>query len=97
MVKFFETIENIVKEYSETDMDDWYYDGLVGYVRIRANPYESQIWRIISKLEYVDGITKIELRLAEDRDNDDDILDIDFIEIEPKRSLEEYKAILGLE
>ena len=81
MIKFFETIENIVKEYSETDMDDWYYDGLVGYVRIRANPYESQIWRIISKLEYVDGITKIELRLAEDRDDDDDILDIDFIEI----------------
>ena len=97
MVKFFETIENIVKEYSETNMDNWYYDGLVGYVRIRANPYESQIWRIISKLEYIDGITKIELRLAEDRDDDDDILDIDFIEIRPKKTPEEYRAILGLE
>lgn len=97
MVKFFETIENIVQEYSETNMDNWYYDGLVGYVRIRANPYESQIWRIISKLEYVDGITKIELRLAEDRDDDDDILDIDFIEIRPKKTPEEYRAILGLE
>lgn len=81
MVKFFETIENIVKEYSETEMDDWYYDGLVGYVRIRANPYESQIWGIMSELEYVDGITKIELRLAEDRDEDYDILDIDFLEL----------------
>lgn len=96
MVKFFETIENIVKEHSETNMDDWCYDGLVGYVRIRANHYESQIWRIISKLEYVDGITKIELRLAEDKD-DDDILDINFIEIRPKKTFEEYKAILGLE
>lgn len=96
MVKFFKTIENIVKECSETNIDDWYYDGLVGYVRIRANHYESQIWRIISKLEYVDGITKIELRLAEDRD-DDDILDINFIEIRPKKTFEEYKAILGLE
>ena len=96
-IKTLEALEKIVKKYSETDMDNWYYDGLVGYVRIRANPYESQIWRIISKLEYVDGITKIELRLAEDRDDDDDILDIDFIEIRPKKTLEEYKAILGLE
>lgn len=96
MVKFFETIENIVKEYSETNIDDWCYDGLVGYIRIRANHYESQIWRIISKLKYVDGITKIELRLAEDRD-DDDILDINFIEVRPKKTFEEYKAILGLE
>lgn len=94
-IKTLKALEKIVKKYSETDMDEWYYDGLVGYVRIRANPYESQIWRIISELEYVDGITKIELRLAEDRDDDDDILDINYIEIRPKKTLEEYKAILG--
>ena len=51
----------------------------------------------MSELEYVDGITKIELKLAEDRDDDYDILDIHYIEIRPKKTLEEYKAILGLE
>ena len=94
-IKTLEALEKIVEKYSETDMDEWYYDGLVGYVRIRANPYESQIWRIISELEYIDRITKIELKLAEDRDDDDDILDINYIEIRPKKTLEEYKAILG--
>lgn len=97
MVKFFKDIENIVQKYSETDMDDWYYDGLIGYVRVRGNPYEGQIWRVLSELAYIDGLRSIELRLAEDIDEDYDILDINFIEIRPKKSLKEYKTILGLE
>lgn len=84
MVKFFEKIENIVQEYSETDMDDWYYDGLIGYVRVRGNPYEGQIWGVLSELAYVDGIRSIELRLAEDIDEDYDILDINFLEIKKR-------------
>lgn len=93
MVKFFEEIEKIVEKYSETELSEWYYDGLFGSVRITANPYESQIWRILAKLEYVDGITKIELRLAEDRDEDYDILDIEFLEKQEPYSKEELKKM----
>lgn len=96
-IKTFEALEKIIEKYSETEMTEWYYDGIVGYVRIEGNPYEGQIWAIIPELQYVDNITKIELRLAEDIDDDYDILDIDFIEIRPKKTLEEYRAILGLE
>lgn len=96
-IKTLEALEKLVNKYSETEMTDWYYDGLVGYVRIEGNPYECQIWAIIPELQYIDNITKIELRLAEDRDDDNDILDIDYIEIRPKKTLEEYKVILGLE
>ena len=96
-IKTLETLDKLVKKYSETEMTDWYYDGIVGYVRIEGNPHESQIWDILPELQYVDNITKIELRLAEDKNDDYDILDIDYIEIRPKKTLEEYKAILGLE
>lgn len=96
-IKTLDALEKLAKKYSETEMTEWYYDGLVGYVRIEGNPYESQIWAIISELKYIDNITKVELRLAEDKDDDYDTLDIDFIERYPKKTLEEYKAILGLE
>lgn len=84
MVKFFEEIEKIVEKYSETNMDDWYYDGLVGSVRVRGNPYEGQIWGVLSELAYIDGVRRIELKLAEDMDEDYDILDIDFLELMKK-------------
>lgn len=96
-IKTLEALDKLVKKYSETEMTDWYYDGIVGYVRIEGNPYECQIWGIISELRYIENITKFELRPAEDKDDDYDTLDIDFIEIRPKKTLEEYKAILGLE
>lgn len=96
-IQTFKEIEKIVNKWSETELDDWYYDGIVGYVRVRGNPYESQIWNVLSELRYVDKITKIELRLAEDMDYDYDILDIKFIEIRPKKTIEEYKTILGME
>lgn len=84
MVKFFEEIEKIVEKYSETNMDDWYYDGLVGSVRVRGNPYEGQIWGVLSELAYIDGVRRIELKLAEDMDENYDILDIDFLELMKK-------------
>ena len=96
-IKTLETLEKIVEKYSEAEMTDWYYDGIVGSVRIEGNPYEAQLWAIIPKLRYIDNITKVELRPAEDKDDDYDTLDIDYIEIRPKKTLEEYKAILGLE
>lgn len=96
-IKTLEALEKLVNKYSETEMTDWYYDGLVGYVRIEGNPYEAQIWSVISELKYIDNITKIELRPAEDKDDDYDTLDIDFIEIRTKKTIKEYKAILGLE
>ena len=96
-IKTLETLDELVKKYSETEMTDWYYDGIAGSVRIEGNPYECQIWAIIPELQYIDNITKIELRPAEDKDDDYDTLDIDFIEIRPKKTLKEYKAILGLE
>lgn len=83
-IKTFEALEKIVEKYSETDMDDWYYDGLIGYVRVRGNPYEGQIWGVLSELAYVDGIRSIELRLAEDIDEDYDILDINFLELKKR-------------
>lgn len=95
-IKTLDALDKLVKKYSETEMTEWYYDGIVGYVRIEGNPYEAQIWAIIPELEYIDNITKITLTLAEDRDDDYDVLDIDYIEIRPKKTLEEYKAILGL-
>lgn len=96
MVKAFENIEKIVNKWSETSMEDWGYDGISGYIRIEGNPYEGQIWNIISELRYVDSITKIELRLAEDMDNDYDILDIWFIEIYPGKGVEYYKEMLRI-
>lgn len=96
-IKTLDALDKLVKKYSETEMTEWYYDGIVGYVKIEGNPYEAQIWAIIPELEYIDNITKITLTLAEDRDDDYDVLDIDYIEIRPKKTLEEYKAILGLE
>ena len=82
MVKTFDNIEKIVNKYSETSIEEWEYDGVSGFIRIEGNPYEGQIWNIISELGYVDdNITKIELRLAEDMDDDYDTLDIWFIEI----------------
>lgn len=96
-IKTLETLDKLAQRYSEIEMTDWCYDGIFGSVRIEGNPYEGQIWAIIPELQYVDNITKIELRLAEDIDDDYDILDIDYIEIRPKKTLEEYRAILGLE
>ena len=96
-IKTLDALEKLVQKYSETEMTDWYYDGIVGYVRIEGNPYEGQIWAIIPELQYINNITKVELRLAEDKDDDYDTLDINYIEIKPKKTLEEYKAILGLE
>lgn len=93
-IKTFEALEKIVKKHSEIEMTEWYYDGIAGYVRIEGNPYESQIWDVIPELRYIENITKVELKPAEDKDYDNDILDIDFIEIRPRKSLEEYKAIL---
>ena len=43
-IKTLETLEKIVEKYSEAEMTDWYYDGIVGSVRIEGNPYEAQIW-----------------------------------------------------
>lgn len=96
-IKTLDALEKLVNKYSETEMTDWYYDGLVGYVRIEGNPYEGQIWAILPELQYIDNITKVELKPAEDKDDDYDTLDIDYIEIRPKKTLKEYKAILGLE
>ena len=96
-IQTFKAIEKIVNKWSETELDDWYYDGIVGTARVRGNPYENQIWNVLSELRYVDRITKIELRLAEDMDYDYDILDIKFIEIRPKKTIEEYKTILNME
>lgn len=96
MVKTFENIEKIVNKWSETSMEDWGYDGISGYIRIEGNPYEGQIWNIISELRYVDdNITKIELKLAEDMDEDNDVLDIEFIEIyNAKNDIYYYKEML---
>ena len=94
MVEAFKDVEKIVKKWSETNMEDWGYDGISGYMRVEGNPYEGQIWNVLSELRYVDGITKIELRLAEDMDNDYDTLDIEFIEIYPKKDIEYYKEML---
>lgn len=96
-IKTFKALEKIVEKHSETEMTEWGYDGIIGYVKIEGNPYEGQIWNVISELRYIENITKVELKPAEDKNYDNDILDIDFIEIRPKRTLEEYKAILGLE
>lgn len=80
MVKFFKTIEKIVKKYSETELTEWTYDGYFGEVRISANPYEAQVWGVISELEFVDGITRIELHLSENKKYEDDILIVEFTE-----------------
>lgn len=94
-IKTLEALEKISKKYSEINMTGWYYDGIYGFVRIKGNPHESQIWAIIPELQYIDNITKIELNLAKDKDDDYDILDINYIEIKPKKTLKECKAILN--
>ena len=96
-IQTFRAIEELVNNYSEIEMENWGYDGICGFVTIQGNPYESQIWSILPELQYVDNITKLELNLAEDMDDDYDILNIEFIEIRPKKTLKEYKAILNME
>ena len=93
-IKTLKAIDELANRYSEVDLDDWYYDGIFGSARIKGNPYEEQIWSVLSELRYVDNITAMELKLAEDMDEDYDILDIQYIEIRPKKSLDEYKTIL---
>ena len=96
-IKTLNALDKLAKKYSEIEMTNWYYDGIYGGVTIEGNPYEGQVWAVIPELQYIENITKIELRLAEDMNDDYDVLDIEYIEIRPKKTIEEYKAILGLD
>ena len=93
MVKFFKTIEKIIEKYSETKLNNWYYDGLFGSVEIQGSSHETQIWNVINDLKFVDGIRKIELSLARDLDYDYDILIVEFIEKMKQPSKEELKEM----
>lgn len=100
-IQTFDKVEKIVEKWSEVFISDWCYDGIVGYMRVEGNPYEGRIWQVVNDLQYVDNITRLELKIAEDMDEDYDVLEIDFVEIYPKMSREELeerqKKLLGIE
>lgn len=97
MVQTFKEVEKIVEKYSETELTDWYYDGVCGSITIEGNPYESQIWSILPELKYIDNIKKIELKLSENAKEDNDILYIEFTEVfKAKEHVEYYQELLRI-
>lgn len=90
MVQTFKEVEKIVEKYSETELTDWYYDGVCGSITIEGNPYEGQIWSILPELRYIDNIKKIELKLSENAENDNDTLYVEFTEIYKAEEHVEY-------
>ena len=80
MIKTLGNIKKIADEYSEVEIIDYYYDGYYGYVSIMGNPYEGQIWRVISKMEYINNVIECKLNLSNNKDDDYDVLQISFIE-----------------
>ena len=64
------------KEYSEVSLEA--YDD--GSARFYCNPYEGQVWNVISDLQYLDGLTGFNVSFAEDMNEDYDIVDIKWVE-----------------
>lgn len=71
-------IEEIAKNYSEVEIVDGDYNENGGYVNIWGNPYEEQAEILMNKLKKIPGIKKIELTIAQDKEEDYDILKIEF-------------------
>lgn len=74
-------IDKIVDKFSECEIDEYYYDGIFGYVTVWCNPYEEQIWPLLIKIKNsIENIKKINIGLAIDKDEDYDILSLEFID-----------------
>ena len=74
-------IDKIVNKFSECEIYEYYYDGCFGYVTIWCNPYEEQIWPLLTKVKNnIENIKKINIGLAINKDEDYDILTIEFID-----------------
>lgn len=74
-------IDKIVDKFSECEIDEYYYDGIFGYITIWCNPYEEQIWPLLTKIKNsIENIKKINIGLAIDKDEDYDILSLEFID-----------------
>lgn len=74
-------IDKIVDKFSECEIDEYYYDGIFGYVTVWCNPYEEQIWPLLTKIKNsIENIKKIDIGLAIDKDEDYDILSLEFID-----------------
>lgn len=71
-------IEEIAENYSEVEIVDRDYDENGGYVNIWGNPYEEQVEILMNKLKKIPEIKKIELTIAKDKEEDYDILKIEF-------------------
>lgn len=71
-------IEEIAENYSEVEIVDGDYDENGGYVNIWGNPYEEQVEILMNKLKKIPEIKKIELTIAKDKEEDYDILKIEF-------------------
>lgn len=74
-------IDKIVDKFSECEIDEYYYDGIFGYVTVWCNPYEEQIWPLLTKIKNsIENIKKINIGLAINKDEDYDILSLEFID-----------------
>lgn len=74
-------IDKIVDKFSECEIDEYYYDGCFGYVTIWCNPYEEQVWPLLTKIRNnIEDIRKINIGLAVDKDEDYDIIEINYID-----------------
>lgn len=74
-------IDKIVDKFSECEIDEYYYDGIFGYVTVWCNPYEEQIWPLLTKIKNsIENIKKIDIGLAINKDEDYDILSLEFID-----------------
>ena len=71
-------IEEIAENYSEVEIVDGDYDENGGYVNIWGDPYEEQVEILMNKLKKIPEIKKIELTIAKDKEEDYDILKIEF-------------------
>lgn len=74
-------IDKIVDKFSECEIDEYYYDGRFGSVTVWCNPYEEQVWPLVMKIKNnIENIRSINIGLADDKDEDYDIIEINYMD-----------------
>ena len=74
-------IDKIVDKFSECEINEYYYDGCFGYITIWCNPYEEQVYPLFTKIRNnIKNIRKINIGWAMNKDEDYDIIEINYID-----------------
>ena len=81
--KIWEISDNVKKQQFQLISETYGYDDLYdfdenGEAMFHTNPYEEDVWGILESLSAIDGITHIEVDFAEDKDEDYDIIKVNW-------------------